>query len=302
MKAILGLQPAPPASVLDDLPDDALQQIFQHLSTEERRTVSRTSHKWQRLIAESWTVIQIRLGGTNYLDSASKQMTWLMSLQLEHLACLRLHLKGVELSGIGVDYLLGPLLDLLEQGALPELTTLQLAADMSLPGSLIHSGLQHLHLDMYALTATIQCPQLQTLFVRTVSMPGPTLFSPEALAVFQKLKRLHLVFATSYLDEPDTSWFILEGLSLLTALQVVVLDFPKGINIHLCKAPAFPADLTHLELRCSSLINMEVAATVEILALTTCLMIECHQNQRWKHGPGPFLSCLDFVQPPLGIK
>ena len=302
MIAILGREAALPASALDDLPDDALQQIFQHLSTEDRRTISRTCHKWQRLIAESWSMIEIRLGGTNYLDSASKQMTWLLALQLEHLTCLRLHLKGVELSGIGVDYLLGPLLDMLEQGAFPELTTLQLAADMSLPGSLIHNGLQHLHLDMYALTATIQCPQLQTLFVRTVSMPGPTLFSTEALGVFQELKRIRLVFDASYLDEPDTSWFILVGLGLLTALQHVVLDFPKGINIQLCKAPAFPANLTHFELRCNTLIGMDVPATMKILALKSCLMIECQQYQRWKHGPGPFVSCLDFMQPPLQTK
>ncbi|KAL3155372.1 hypothetical protein ABBQ38_010933 [Trebouxia sp. C0009 RCD-2024] len=302
MQRILGRDPVLPDSALDDLPDDALQQIFQHLSTEDRRTISRTSRKWQRLIAGSWTVIEIWLGGTNYLDSASKQMTWLLSLQLEHLACLRLHLKGFELSGIGVDYLLGPLLDMLEQGALPELTTLQLAADMSLPGSLIHDGLQHLHLDMYALTATIQCPRLQTLFVRTVSMPGPTLFSTEALAVFQELKRLHLVFDASYLDAPDTSWFILEGLGLLTELQHLVLDFPKGIDIQLRKAPAFPANFTHFELRCNTLIGMDVPATMKILALKSCLMIECQQYQRWKHGPGPFVSCLDFMQPPLQIK
>lgn len=256
-------------SGLDDLPDDALQHVFQHMSTEERRTIVGTSHKWQRLIAESWTSIDIRLGGANFLDSASRQIKWLLSLQLGHLARLALHLKGVELSGIGVDYLLGPLLDLLEKGAFPALTNLYLAADMSLPGPLIHKGLQHLQLDMYALTATIQCPQLQTLHIRTVSMPGPTFFSKEALAVFQKLTSLHLVFQTSYLDEPNASWFVLEGLGLLVSLQHVVLDFPQGIDIHLTKAPAFPPCLNHLELRCSRM-EVEVAASRAIYMLNSC--------------------------------
>ena len=247
MTAILNREQDPS---IDDLPDDALKQIFQRLSTDDRRAISSTSHKWRRLVAESWTVVEVRLGGSNYLDSASKQIKWLLSLQLEHIACLRLDLKGVELSGTGVDYLLGPLLDLLEQGAFPELTTLYLAADMSLPGSLSHTGLQDLHLDMYALTATIQCPQLHTLFVRTVSMPGPTLFSKEVLAVYQKLKQLHLSFEASYVDEPHASWFMLDGLSLLTSLQHVVLDFPQGTDIHLSKVPVFPEDLTFLQLRC----------------------------------------------------
>ena len=255
MDAVHSLELQPTASALDELPDDALKQIFQQLSTEERRVISRTSRKWQRLIAESWDLIDIRLGGTNYLDSASKQIKWLLSLQLKRLACLRLHLKGVELSGIGVDYLLGPLLDLLEQGAFPELMTLHLAADMSLPGSLIHKGLQHLHLNIYALTATIQCPQLQTLFLRTVSMPGPTLFSKEALGQtrFQKLTDMHLVFDASYLDEPQASWFISEGLGLLTSLRHVNLSFPEGIDIDLTNLPVFPANLTYLELRCGKM-------------------------------------------------
>lgn len=205
-------------------------------------------------------MIGVRLGGTNYLDSPSKQIKWLLSLQLKRLACLRLYLKGVELSGIGVDYLLGPLLDMLEQGAFPELTTLYLAAGMSLPGSLIHSGSQHLHLDMYALTATIQCPQLHTLLLRTVSMPGPTLFSKEALiqAGFQKLKRMHLDFYTNYLDEPCASWFVLEGLGLLTSLQHLVLGFPLSIDIDLSKRPVFPADLTYLELHSGKMQESDV--------------------------------------------
>ena len=255
MTAVQSSERVSTTSALDDLPDDALKQIFQQLSTEERRAISRTSRKWQRLIAESWNVIDVRLGGTNYLDSASKQIKWLLSLQLKRLACLRLYLKGVELSGIGVDYLLGPLLDMLEQGAFPELTTLYLAADMSLPGSLIHSGLKHLHLDMYALTATIQCPQLQTLHLRTVSMPGPTLFSEETLhqSGFQKLKRMHLEFYVNYLDEPYASWFVLEGLGLLTSLQHLVLDFPLSIDIDLSKVPVLPVDLTYLELHCGKM-------------------------------------------------
>lgn len=240
---------------LEDLPDDALKHIFQNLSTEERRGISRTSRKWQRLIAESWTMIDLRLGGTNYLDSASKQIKWLTSLQVGHLACLRLHLKGVELSGIGVDYLLGPLLDLLEQGAFPELTTLYLAADMSLPGSLIHNGLQHLHLDIYALTATVHCPQLQTFFLRTVSMPGPTLFCKEALiqAGFQKLTKIELAFDANYLDESYASWFVLHGLGLLPSLQHVFLRFPQSITIALSEVPVFPAHFTFLELYCGKL-------------------------------------------------
>ena len=301
----------PSGSGLDDLPDDTLQYIFQRLPTEERRTISSTSHKWQRLVAESWTLLDIRLGGANYLDSASRQIKWLLSLQLSHLACLNLHLKGVELSGIGVDYLLGPLLDLLEQGAFPVLTTLTLAADMSLPGPLIHKDLQCLHLDMYALTATIQCPQLQTLHIRTVSMPGPTFFSKEALAVFQKLTSLDLVFETSYLDEPNASWFILEGLGLLVSLQHVVLDFPQGIDIHLNEAPAFPPCLTHLELRCSRM-EVEIAASRAIYMLNSCCVLydvlqmnaefdalqqlalrACRNvhSRRLKHGPGPFALC-----------
>lgn len=242
-------------SALDDLPDDALQHIFQHLSTEDRRGISRTSRKWQRLIAESWTVVDLRLGGTNYLDSASKQIKWLTSLQVGHLACLRLHLKGVELSGIGVDYLLGPLLDLLEQGAFHELTTLYLAADMSLPGSLIHSGLQHLHLDLYALTATIQCPQLQTLLLRTVSMPGPTLFCKEALiqAGFQKLTRIDLAFESNYLDESHASWFVLHGLGLLPSLRQVFLNFPQSVAIAVNEVPVLPAHFGLLELHCGKL-------------------------------------------------
>ena len=255
MEAVQSSELDPTASALDELPDDTLKQIFQQMSTEERRAISRTSRKWQRLVAESWDVIDVRLGGTNYLDSASKQINWLLSLQLKRLVCLRLHLKGVELSGTGVDYLLGPLLDLLEQGAFPKLVALYLAADMSLPGSLVHSGLQHLYLDMYALTAHIQCPQLQTLFLHTVSMPGPTLFSEEALGQrrFQELTKMHLVFNASYLDEPNASWFILEGLSLLTSLRHVGLDFPQSIDIDLSKLPVFPANLTYLEVRCGEM-------------------------------------------------
>ena len=52
MKAVQGLEEVSTTSALDDLPDDALKQIFQQLSTEERRAISRTSRKWQRLIAE----------------------------------------------------------------------------------------------------------------------------------------------------------------------------------------------------------------------------------------------------------
>lgn len=255
MELAHSLQLDPTVSALNELPDDVLKQIFQQLSTEERRAISRTSRKWQRLIAESWNVIDVRLGGSNYLDSASKQIKWLLSLRLKGLACLRLHLKGVELSGIGVDYLLGPLLDLLEQGAFPVLTTLYLAADMSLPGALIHSGLQHLRLDIYALTATIQCPQLQTLFLRTVSMPGPTLFSKEALGQtgFQELIKMHLVFDVSYLDEPNAAWFVQEGLGLLTSLRHAILDFPKSIDIDLSKLPIFPPNLDYLELHCGEM-------------------------------------------------
>ncbi|KAL0030854.1 hypothetical protein WJX77_009885 [Trebouxia sp. C0004] len=133
---------------LDDLPDDSLKQVFQQLSTNDRRIISLVQRKWQQLVAESWTRIDIRLGGTNYLDSASKQITWLLSLRLQRLHTLHLNLKGVELSGIAVDYLLFPFLDTLEQGAFSQLQTLHLSADMSLPGPLIHHSLQHLQLDM----------------------------------------------------------------------------------------------------------------------------------------------------------
>ena len=301
----------PSCSDVNHLPDDTLQHIFRQLSTEERRTISSTCRKWQRLVAQSWVLIDIRLGGANYLDSAGKQIKWLLGLQLHHLKRLNLHLKELELSGIGVDYLLGPLLDLLEQGAFPELATLLLEADISLPGPLVHKQLKHLHLDMYALTATVQCPQLQTLHVGTVSMPGPTIFSEEALSVFQQLNSLHLVFQISYLDEPNASWFIMEGLGMLTCLEHVVLNFPQGVDVHLTQAPAFPPRLTHLELRCRKL-EVQVAASRAIYMLNSCCVVydvlqmnaeldalqqlalrKCRNAHRHllKHGPGPFTLC-----------
>ena len=261
---------------LDDLPDDALKHVFHRLSTNTRRTISLTNHKWQRLVAESWTIIDVRLGGTNYLDSASLQIKWLLSLQLQHLQKLHLNLKGVELSGIAVDYLVGPLLDVLEQGTFSQLHTFDLAADMSLPGPLIHDKLQHLHLDMYALTATIQCPQLLTLKVTTTSMPGPTLFSTEALAVFQRLRTLSLCFQACYLDDSNASWFLLEGMGILTALQHVFIMFPGSLALQLSTVPAFPAELHHLELYIATLsISAEALSAVSRIenCLVTCSVL-----------------------------
>ena len=81
---------------LEDLNEDALKRILQCLPTDQRRTLSTASKKWQRLISESWVDIDLHLGGKNYLDSASKQNTWLLSLQLQQLQTLRLHFKGFE--------------------------------------------------------------------------------------------------------------------------------------------------------------------------------------------------------------
>lgn len=294
---------------LDDLPDDTLKHVFHYLSTDARRTISRTSHKWQRLVADCWNFIDIRLGGTNYLDSASLQIKWLLSLRLQHLQSLQLNLKGVELSGVAVDYLLGPFLDVLEQGSFLQLKALDLAADMSLPGPLIHAHLQHLQLDMYALTAVIQCPQLLTLTVRTVSMPGPTLFSREALLVFQQLQKLQLTFQSCYFDDPKATWFVLEGLHILTALQHVTLKLPNTIHVDLTHMPALPVALTHLELDCSE-ISLSTATISAVDKLDNCLLISqqiclvtlrpivkvekfgcplAGSRVRYKSGAGPFV-------------
>lgn len=256
---------------LDDLPNDALKRVFQQLSTNDRRIISLTKRKWQQLVAESWTRIDIRLGGTNYLDSASKQITWLLSLRLQRLHTLHLNLKGVELSGIAVDYLLFPFLDTLEQGAFSQLQTLHLSADMSLPGPLIHHSLQHLHLDMYALTAKIQCPKLSTLKIHATSMPGPTLFSPEALQEFEQLRTLHVSFQTSYLDDHNVSWFVLEGLSILRTLEQLILDLPDSVFINLALTPVLPTALAHLEIRCHRL-EISAEALAAIGKLRVCLL------------------------------
>ena len=238
---------------LHDLPDDALKYVLQKLPTDDRRTASLTNHKWQRLVAESWTGINIQLGGTNYLDSASKQIKWLLSLQLQRLHTLHLNLKGVELSGIAVDYLLFPLLDTFEQGAFSQLRTLHLSADMSLPGPLVHSSLQNLYLDMYALTAKVQCPQLLALRIHTISMPGPTLFSSEALSGFPLLNKLHLSFQACYLEYECVSWFLVSGLSMLVTLEQLIFELPDAVSVNLPVAPDFPVSLAHLEMHCHAL-------------------------------------------------
>ena len=292
---------------LEELPDDALQHVCRQLSTDARRTLSLTSRKWQRHVAESWDSIDIRLGGANYLDSASKQVTWLLSLQLQHLQRLTLDFKDLELSGIAVDYLLFPLLDALEQGAMPELQSLKLSADMSLPGPLIHKTLQHVHLDMYALTAMIQCPQLLTLRLHMTSMPGPTLFSQDALLMLQQIKKLQWSFHMCCLDDPNVSWFMLKGLSILTALQHVVLDLPGGVDVTLSGMPAFPVGLVHLEMRSDGL-SLSFEALLAMRKLESCLLgcdLPSEQIRtvtdafqrfprgdcsiwRWKSGLGPF--------------
>ena len=257
---------------LDDLPGDALKRVFQQLSTYERRTASLVSHKWRELIAESWDAIEIRLGGANYLDSASFQIRWLLSLHLQQLRRLCLFLKGVELSGIAVDYLLGPLLDMLEQGRLPQLHTFWLTADMSLPGPLHHSTLQYLFLDIYALTATLHCPQLLELKICTVSMPGPTLFSKDALRPMQQLSRLHLSFQACYVDSPDIGWLVTDGLGLLSALQHAVFIFPKSFDVFVLRKPAFSPTLAHLEIKCRFLLA-KPDALLEMMRLPACLLM-----------------------------
>ena len=238
---------------LDELPDDALKAIIQQLSTYTRRDLCLVSRKWRRLIAESWDAIAISLQGANYLDSASFQLKWLLSLQLQQLQKLSLALKGVELSGIEVDYLLGPLLDVLEQGGFPQLQSLYLAADMSLPGPLCHNSLQFLWLDVYALTAAIECPQLLQLRLCTVSMPGPPLFSEEALKPLQQLTKLLLRFHACFLDDPNASWFVTNGLSYLSALQHAGIVLPTSVNMAMLRQPVFPTQLSHLELYCNEL-------------------------------------------------
>lgn len=239
---------------LDELPDDALKAIIQQLSTYTRRDLCLVSRKWRRLIAESWNTIAISLQGANYLDSASFQLKWLLSLQLQQLQKLTLALKGVELTGIEVDYLLGPLLDVLEQGGFPQLQTLYLAADMSLPGPLCHNKLQSLILDVYALTAFIKCPQLVELSLCAVSMPGPTWFSEEALKPLQQLTKLQLSFHACFLDDPNASWFVTDGLSYLSALQHAVITLPRSVNVAMLRQPVFPTQLSHLELYCYELV------------------------------------------------
>lgn len=259
---------------LEDLNEDSLKRILECLSTDQRRTLSRASKKWQRLIAESWVDIDLRLGGKNYLDSASKQITWLQSLHLQQLQTLRLHFKGFELSGISVDYLVGPLLELFEQGRFAQLHTFQLGADMSLPDELVSTTVQDLALDVYALTAHIKCPHLTKLNLKTVSMPGPTFFSTIALQDWQHLVRLELAFRTCYLDDSQAAWFITNGLCILRDLQEVVVAFPSKLNIHLPDKPCFGNALRHLEISCKNMF-VSVAAAQGLSMVQNLLLVCC---------------------------
>ena len=252
--------------LLDDLPEDALKQILQCLTTDERRNLTSVNKKWNRLIAESWTEIEICVGGKNLLDSANKQIQWMLrSLELQQLQVLRLDFKGFELSGISVDYLLGPLLELFEQGNFSQLHTFELAADMSLPDELVSGTIQNLALDVYALTTYIRCPRLQKLKLTTVSMPGPTLFSLEALQIWQQLESIDLEFRTCYLDDVPASWFLAEGLNALSNLQQAVVAFPAKLRVQVPQAE-FCSALRHLEVSCRSLVlSCKAAARLSML-------------------------------------
>ena len=64
---------------LEDLPDLALKEVLQNLSTDHRRRLSCTSRRFRRLIGESWTHIRIALEGSNLVDSANLQLKWLLA-------------------------------------------------------------------------------------------------------------------------------------------------------------------------------------------------------------------------------
>lgn len=245
---------------IEDLPGDVLKRILQCLSTDQRRTLSSVSKKWQRLITDSWIELALSVGGKNYLDSANKQIQWVLQLNLQQLQVLHLDFKGFELSGISVDYLLGPLLDLLEQGKFSQLENFELVADLSLPDDLVSDTIRFLVLDVYALTTYIRCPSLQSLKLTTVSMPGPTLFSAEALQAWQELETLDFAFRTCYLDDAPGSWFLAEGLYILHKLQHAVIAFPVKLGVQVSQAQLCAA-LQHLEVSCRSLVLSLQAAT-----------------------------------------
>ena len=64
---------------LEDLPDLALKEVLQKVSTDQRRRLSCTSRRFRRLIGESWTHISIALEGSNLVDSANLQLKWLLA-------------------------------------------------------------------------------------------------------------------------------------------------------------------------------------------------------------------------------
>ena len=77
---------------LEDLPDLALKEVLQNLSTDQRRRLSCTSQRFRRLIGESWTHISIALEGSNLVDSANLQLKWLLArdvFRLERLVSSR---------------------------------------------------------------------------------------------------------------------------------------------------------------------------------------------------------------------
>ena len=280
---------------LDDLSEDALTQILQRLSTDQRRSLAIVSKKWQRLITDSWVWLHLRVEGKNLLDSANKQIQWtLHTLHLQRLQVLQLDFKGFELSGISVDYLLGPLLELLEQGRFSELHSFTLAADMSLPDDLVSDTIQHLTLDVYALTTYIRCPQLQSLKLTTVSMPGPTFFSTEALETWQQLQTLDLQFRTCYLDDAPASWFLAEGLHILSSLQQAVIAFPVKLRVPVPQAEFCDA-LKHLEVSCRSLVLSFMAAAS--LSRLQNLLLVCNGMCVVEHDcPVAATDKLDYCQ------
>ena len=59
--------------------------MLQALSTDQRRRLCRTSKRLNRLIAESWTHIDIALEGSNLVDSANLQLKWLLARDVSKL-------------------------------------------------------------------------------------------------------------------------------------------------------------------------------------------------------------------------
>lgn len=256
---------------IEDLPDDALKRILQCLSTDQRRTLSVVNKKWQRLIGESWTELALCVGGKNYLDSANKQIQWLLQLDLQQLQVMQLDFKGFELSGISVDYLIGPLLELLEQGRFGKLHTFEFAADMSLPDDLVSETVLDLTLDVYALTTYIRCPCLRHLKLTAVSMPGPTLFSKEALQTWRELETINVKFRTCYLDDAPAAWFLEEGLHILHRLKQATIALPSKLRLQMSQAQLCDA-LKHLEVSCRSLV-LSVQALTSLRKLQNVLLV-----------------------------